>query len=578
MQPILRSFYDWNVGLFDYSLPYMRQPRDRETVIHVSEAKSANVTASKGSAGAHGAAAGASAGLLPLLVLAATQLGTSADNGAFSVAMADMMRVFSCSLADVQMASTVYSLMAGTFMLASGLVGMVVGWVRNFRAGLVLACAGELVCVFAPNITLLIWVGRLAVGLGASLIIPSVLGMVSMLYEGEKRKQAYGVIAASAALATIIPIPLGLLVDAFGFRVTFGVLAAYFAVLLAGSSVLPRGGGVRVAKFDFAGAAMASLGLFAVMCGLSRISVWGVLDPLPQAPFTVLGISPALPIVGAGLVLLAVLIPLERSSERTRGVAILPSSFTCNAQVRAGVVSIALPFFYMGAQGIVATSFYQLVIGLGGAQTALLGIVSGVPMLVLAMFVPRKFPQLKPWAVVRAGYACIAAACVCMAFGVRATALTPVMIAGTLFGGVGVGLVNSQANNIVASAVPARDAQQSGGIQGAARNLGLALGSAAMGSVLLIAMNSGLDARISANTAVSEATREQLEQVVYTYEGDASFAARMSAAGVEGAAAEELAQDNAAVRQDAAALAFGTVAVLAGAAILTTFHKASEPC
>lgn len=147
--------------------------------------------------------------LAPLIVLACAQVGTSADNGAFSVAMAEMMRVFGCPLSDVQMASTVYSLMAGTFMLASGLLGMVIGWCRNFRAGLVLAVVGELLCAFSPSIELLIWGGRLMVGLGASLIIPSVLGMVSMLYEGEERKQAYGVIAASAALATIIPIALG---------------------------------------------------------------------------------------------------------------------------------------------------------------------------------------------------------------------------------------------------------------------------------------------------------------------------------------------------------------------------------
>ena len=130
--------------------------------------------------------------LAPLIVLACAQVGTSADNGAFSVAMAEMMRVFGCPLSDVQMASTVYSLMAGTFMLASGLLGMVIGWCRNFRAGLVLAVVGELLCAFSPSIELLIWGGRLMVGLGASLIIPSVLGMVSMLYEGEERKQAYG--------------------------------------------------------------------------------------------------------------------------------------------------------------------------------------------------------------------------------------------------------------------------------------------------------------------------------------------------------------------------------------------------
>lgn len=119
--------------------------------------------------------------------------------------------------------------------------------------GLVLAVVGELLCAFSPSIELLIWGGRLMVGLGASLIIPSVLGMVSMLYEGEERKQAYGVIAASAALATIIPIALGILVDIAGFRVTFGVLAAYFVALLVASAKLPTGGGLHAGKFDAPG-------------------------------------------------------------------------------------------------------------------------------------------------------------------------------------------------------------------------------------------------------------------------------------------------------------------------------------
>lgn len=501
--------------------------------------------------------------LAPLIVLACAQVGTSADNGAFSVAMAEMMRVFGCPLSDVQMASTVYSLMAGTFMLASGLLGMVIGWCRNFRAGLVLAVVGEL----------LIWGGRLMVGLGASLIIPSVLGMVSMLYEGEERKQAYGVIAASAALATIIPIALGILVDIAGFRVTFGVLAAYFVALLVASAKLPTGGGLHAGKFDAPGAVIASLGLFAVMCGLSRISTWGVFAPLPQAPFTIAGISPALPIVGVGLLLLVMLIPVEHWMERTHGIAILPSSFVRNPTVRAGVIAIALPFFYMGAQGLVGTSYYQLVIGLGGMQTALLGIISGVPMLVLAMFVPRKFPQLKPWSVVRTGYVFMAAACVSMAFGVRASELTPIMVVGTLFGGVGVGLVNSQANNIVASAVPPSDAQQSGGIQGAARNLGLALGSAAMGSVLLIAVNTGLDARIDASNVVDTQSKAALEEVVYTYESDAAFTARLESMGVAPEAQGELLADNAEVRAKSAATAFYVVAGLAVVALATTFPK-----
>lgn len=506
---------------------------------------------------------------ISLAVLALAQLGVSADNGAFSVAMSEMMSVFGCSVADVQLANTVYALMAGTFMLASGLLGLMVGWRRTFVGGMVLMVIGEIVTALAPVVELLIWGGRLAVGVGASLVIPSVLGMVPLLFEGDKRKQAYGVIAGSAALATIVPIPLGMLVDNFGFRFTFGAL-------VAASLALPASQPRASKKFDLVGAALASMGLFAVMFGLSRISAWGVADPLPTAPFTIFGLSPAPLIVIAGVALLIVLIPVESWMEREHDVAILPSSFIKSAQVRSGVVAIALPFFYMGAQGLVATSFYQLVVGLGGTSTALLGIVSGVPMLVLAMGIPRKFPQVNSWLVVRCGYIAIALGAIMAAFGVRGSELTSIMVLGTLLGGIGVGMVNSQSNNLVASAVPAHDAQQSGGIQGAARNLGLALGSAAMGSVMLIAVNMGLDARVESIAVLDEPVRTALEQTVYTYEGDLAFSARMDGMGVSDPVAGELIAANREVRANAGAIAMSTVAALAGLALFTTFPKRSK--
>lgn len=80
---------------------------------------------------------------ISLAVLALAQLGVSADNGAFSVAMSEMMSVFGCSVADVQLANTVYALMAGTFMLASGLLGLMVGWRRTFVGGMVLMVIGR---------------------------------------------------------------------------------------------------------------------------------------------------------------------------------------------------------------------------------------------------------------------------------------------------------------------------------------------------------------------------------------------------------------------------------------------------
>ena len=159
----------------------------RQWVVIVVNSMRARTDAS----GENRGASGVSKATLSLAVLALAQLGVSADNGAFSVAMSEMMRVFGCSVADVQLANTVYALMAGTFMLASGLLGLMVGWRRTFVGGMALIVVGEIATALAPFIELLIWGGRLAVGVGASLVIPSVLGMVPLLFEGDGRKQAY---------------------------------------------------------------------------------------------------------------------------------------------------------------------------------------------------------------------------------------------------------------------------------------------------------------------------------------------------------------------------------------------------
>ena len=70
--------------------------------------------------------------------------------------------------------------------------------------------------------------------------------------------------------------------------------------------------------------------------------------------------------------------------------------------------------------------------------------------------------------------------------------MTPLLFVSTSLVGAGLGIANSQANNAVASVVDPVAAQQSGGIQGTARNIGMALGTAVMGSLLLVAVGIGL--------------------------------------------------------------------------------------
>lgn len=404
-------------------------------------------------------------------VLMLAQIGTSCDNGAMSVAVTSLMAELGASLADVQIANTVYDLVAGAFMLVGGMLGILIGWRRNLRIGLLFALCGEMCATLAPNMAVLTWGGRVLVGLGASLIIPSVLGMIPALYESRRRAIAFSGIAGAAALATLSPLPFGALVDAGGFRVPFVVLAVYFAFILLATKALPA---VRIPasglKLDPGGIALASAGIMLLLLGMSRLPTWGVITPTAASPFTVFGLSPSLPLAAAGAILLVALVAYERRIERMTGCALIPRSFLASPHVRSGLLAVFVPFFYLGAYLILLIPYLQLVGGYTATQAGLVSALSTVPMFLLAVLLPKIMPHTSSRLIIRIGFALLALAFLLMGLGVGGGANTTLLLIGVFLGGCGVGTVNSQANNAVASAVVGRDAQQSGGIQSGAQH------------------------------------------------------------------------------------------------------------
>lgn len=242
--------------------------------------------------------------VLPILVLILAQMGTSGDNGALSLAATALTTDLGATVADIQLANMVYSLMAGAFMIAGGMMGTIIGWKKNFRMGALMCAAGEVVLAMAPNMAVFIWGGRTLVGFGASFMIPSVLGLVPKIYHGKNRVLAFGCIGAASGLSALLPLLLSIVLMSFGMRVTFFVLAAYFAIVFLLSFKLPeieQNDGKL--KFDGIGVALAALGLFLFLVGVSRISAWGLIEPFAAMAFSVTLDSASLPGIVVGCIL-----------------------------------------------------------------------------------------------------------------------------------------------------------------------------------------------------------------------------------------------------------------------------------
>ncbi|OUO47045.1 MFS transporter [Olsenella sp. An285] len=518
--------------------------------------------------------------VLPIVILILAQMGTTGDNGALSLAASALTTDLGATTSDIQLANMIYPLVGGAFMIAGGLLGTIFGWARTFRTGALVCALGEAVLAFSPNMVVFIWVGRVLVGLGASLLVPSVLGMIPLLYQGHNRMVAFGCIGAASGLSAVLPLILGVVMEAAGMRPTFLVLGAYFFVVAALSLRLPHTANTREKlPFDGVGVALAALGLFLVLVGLSSISSWGLVEPFEGCPFTVFGISPALPAVACGIVVLVVLVRVERGVEEKNGIALLPSSFLKTPQVLAGLTANALMFFFMGAQSILMAPYLQLVAGWSPIDVGTISIVTGIPTFALSLGIPKLAPHANPRHVIQAGYVAMALALGVMALSVTLDgANTAGVYLGAFLAGVGAGTVASHASNVVAAALPERDASQSGGIQSTMRNVGQAVGVALLGAVLLFGITNTVRSGVAADLSLSPEVHEAVSSMSVNLGSNEEFEQQIKDIPMSSADREKLVKIDAQARFDSTRVAYavGGVIVLLGLAttpLITTFEK-----
>lgn len=521
--------------------------------------------------------------VIPIIVLIMAQMGTSGDNGALGLANTELVSKLGATTPDIQLANMVYSLMAGAFMIAGGLLGTIIGWRKNFRMGAALCAAGELVMALAPTMTVFIWGGRVLVGFGASFMIPSVLGLVPHIYHGKNRMVAFGCIGAASGLAMLLPMILGIVMQVGGFRVTYAVLAVYFVLVLVLSLKIPAIEKLtQKTKFDGLGTGMAAVGLFLFLVGLSQISSWGLLEAFPAAPFTVFGLSPALPMAVLGLIILVALVFVEKRVEAKNGIALLPQSFLKTPQVRAGLVASAITFFFMGVQAVLLSPYMQLVAGWSAVLMGASALLVGIPMFLFSMGIPKLLPRANPRHVIQIGYVVMACAFIPMGLSLQGSTVSlPLMWLGLAVAGSGSGIVSSHASNIVALAVNERDASQSGGIQTTMRNVGQAIGVAAVGAVLLFGITSNISSTVAGNPNISPQVSTAVSERNISLMGDAQFEQTISDIPMTGTEKAELISVNSQARVTSTLIAYGVSGVIILAGLITTrwitvFRKEEE--
>jgi EmrB/QacA subfamily drug resistance transporter len=206
------------------------------------------------------------------IVLAVTILGSSmafVDGTVVNVALPALQNAFHASIADVQWVVESYALMLAALLLVGGSLGDMLGRRKVYLFGVVVFAAASAGCGVAQNIDTLIWL-RSIQGLGAALLVPGSLALITASFPEETRGQAIGTWSGFTAIAAAIgPVIGGWLIEHSTWRWVFFLnLPIALAVILLAPKVPESRNENASHHLDWLGALLVTLGLGGVTYAL----------------------------------------------------------------------------------------------------------------------------------------------------------------------------------------------------------------------------------------------------------------------------------------------------------------------
>ena len=282
-------------------------------------------------------------------VLAATILGSSItfiDGTVVGVALPVLQRELGTDIAGAQWIVEAYSLMLSALILVGGSLGDRFGRRRVFSLGVLLFAASSAGCGLAQGLNQLI-AARAVQGVGAALLVPGSLAIISASFPKEERGRAIGTWSGFTAIsAGVGPVLGGWLVEHASWRWIFLInLPLAAVVLLITWARVPEsrdeGAGARL---DILGASAATLGLGGLVYGLVEASGRGITDPLVASS------------LAAGAVLLVAFVVVERG----RGPRAMMPLALFRSKTFAGANLLTL-FLYAALSGLMFFLPFNLI-------------------------------------------------------------------------------------------------------------------------------------------------------------------------------------------------------------------------
>jgi EmrB/QacA subfamily drug resistance transporter len=414
----------------------------------------------------------------PWLVLLVVSLGffmTLLDLTIVNIAIPNMITKLHASLDDVLWVINAYALVLAVLVITAGRLGDLVGPRTLFAAGVAVFTLASAACGLSPSPGWLIGF-RAVQGLGAAMLMPQTLTIITNTFPPERRGAAFGVWGAVAGVATVAgPTLGGLLVTAFDWRYIFFVNLPIGVIVIALTFVIiPDVRLGRRHRIDVTGVLLASAALLAICYGLveGQKYSWGTITSFISIPL----------ILGAGVVLLAAFLLHQKLTQnreplvpfavfRDRNFSVMN---WVSGVLAVGMMGIFLPFtIYLQSD----LAFSALKAGLAMAPASL-----------LAMFVApvagRMTDKIGGKYILMSGLILFGGGMGWLALIATPSSSWESFLPPLIVAGLGMGCVFAPLVTVAMRNIQPQMAGAASGVLNTVRQVGLVIGTAAVGALL----------------------------------------------------------------------------------------------
>ena len=391
------------------------------------------------------------------------------------------------TFSDVQWTLDAYALTLAALLLTSGSLADRYGRKRLFSIGLTIFTLGSLLCGLAVDPLMLI-ASRSFQGVGGAIVFATSLALLGNSFRGRDRGVAFGVWGAVIGVSTALgPVLGGLITTDWNWRGIFlvnvpvGVFAVAVTIWRAEESRSPH-----PAPPDWRGFLLLTTGLVALVYGLIRAgeNSWsdtGVIDCL-----------------AVGVVLLAAFLIVEgRVAHPMFDLSLLRVPTFTGGSIAAFAMNGSLY-----AMLLYFVIYLQDILGYSPLQTGLRLAVISAAQLVTSTLAGRFSERVPVRWLIGPGLLLVGIGLILTA-GITGTSSWTHLIPGFIVAGLGGGLVNPPLASTAIGVVPPHQAGMASGVNATFRQIGIATGIAALGSIFTSAIQHHLSSALPASLAGS---------------------------------------------------------------------------